>query len=242
MRYGIISDIHGNLLALEKVLERGRSEGCDKFICLGDIVGYGPFPNECVELVKNNCDIVLMGNHDHAAIGHTSTSYFNIYAKMAIEWTATELTPSTRLFLEGLPFRHEERDISFMHSTPVKPEEWNYVLNLSEAEYNLKRSESKMCFIGHSHVAVIFVQRFDGKIRAFRDGIVDIAPDSRYIINVGSVGQPRDGNPAASFGIYDTESARYQLIRQEYDVSKTQQAMMERDLPYFLVERLSRGQ
>ena len=242
MRYAIISDIHGNLAALDAVLKRIRQENCDKVVCLGDIVGYGPYPNECIEVVRHQCHYTIMGNHDHAAIGHTSTSYFNIYAKMAIEWTSTELLPSSREFLENLEFQRSENDILFVHATPIDPEEWNYILSIYEANSNFKEFEEKVSFVGHSHVPMVFELNSGNRTKAKKDTQFKFEDGSRYIINVGSVGQPRDGNPMSSFGIYNSDTNEYQNVRQEYDIFKTQKAMMDRDLPYFLVERLSRGQ
>ena len=134
MRYAIISDIHGNLAALEKVLERIDREKCDKIVCLGDIVGYGPFPNECVALVKKNCDFCLIGNHDHAALDLTDTAYFNTFAKIAIMWTRKALSKKSKEFLAGLPLQKSENDTLFVHATPCEPIEWEYVLSSRSEE------------------------------------------------------------------------------------------------------------
>jgi predicted phosphodiesterase len=242
MRSAIISDIHGNLPALKAVLERLTQENCDQIICLGDIVGYGPYPNECIELVKRNCRQSLIGNHDHAVLGLTSTESFNIYAKMAIDWTMAELMPVARDYLKSLPFSIAESNVLYVHATPCEPEGWNYLLSTYDAQDNLKCFEQQVCFVGHSHVPVIFEQQETGNCKIIHTNSVALGENNRYVINVGSVGQPRDGKPSAAFGIYDSENNEYQFLRQEYDVSKTQKAMMDNDLPYFLVDRLSRGQ
>ena len=242
MRYAIISDIHGNLAALDRVLQHIESDECDRIICLGDIVGYGPFPNECIDLVRQQCDIVLMGNHDHAAIGRTDTTYFNIYAKMAIDWTSAVLTPRSIDFLQGLDFRYSESDALFVHATPCEPEAWDYILSPFEALRNFECFAERVAFIGHSHVPVIFSLQGERDIDARRASNLVLKEDRRYIINVGSVGQPRDGNPKAAFAIYDDQSRELEMIRVEYDITATQKAMMDMDLPFFLVERLSHGQ
>lgn len=242
MRIAIISDIHSNLSALKAVLEKISRVGCDQIICLGDIVGYGPYPNECIELLKESCQLTLMGNHDHAVIGLTSTESFNIYAKMAIDWTSAELMPSAKEYLESLPFTHREPNELYVHATPCKPEGWNYLLSTYDAQDNLKCFDQQICFVGHSHVPVIFEQQPDEDCKIIRHTSAILGDKNRYVINVGSVGQPRDGKPSAVFGMYDSDSREFELLRQEYDVSETQKAMMDQDLPYFLVDRLSRGQ
>jgi len=242
MRYAIISDIHGNLAALEKVLKRIELEKCDKIICLGDVVGYGPFPNECVALVKNSCDFCLMGNHDHAALGLTDTKYFNTFAKMAIMWTRKALFDESREFLSGLPFQKSENDILFVHATPCEPVEWDYVLSSIDAMQNFHCFKEPVCFVGHSHVPVIFSLEENNAVTLSRDRTKTLQERRRYIINVGSVGQPRDGNSRSAFVFFDTETHIHQLERLEYDIHATQRAMLGFDLPFFLVERLAHGQ
>jgi len=242
MRYAIISDIHGNLAALEKVLERIDREKCDKVVCLGDIVGYGPFPNECVALVKKSCDFCLMGNHDHAALGLTDTAYFNTFAKTAIMWTRKTLSNESKEFLAGLPLQKSENDILFVHATPCEPVEWKYVLSSFDASQNFHCFNESVCFIGHSHVPVVFSLGKDKEILISREESTKLIQDNRYIINVGSVGQPRDGDPRSAFVFFDTDTLTLQLVRVEYDIHTTQRAMLAFDLPLFLVERLARGQ
>ena len=242
MRSAIISDIHSNLSALKAVLDRISQENCDQIMCLGDIVGYGPYPNECIELVKQHCSICIMGNHDHAVLGETSTESFNIYAKMSIDWTIAELPSTGKDYLKNLPFTAVQDNILYVHATPCEPESWNYLLSTYDALDNLKCFDQQICFVGHSHVPVIFEQQAPGNCKILHGNSATLSTKNRYVINVGSVGQPRDGNPHAAFGLYDSEKNEYELLRQEYKVTETQRAMMDRDLPYFLVDRLSRGQ
>jgi diadenosine tetraphosphatase ApaH/serine/threonine PP2A family protein phosphatase len=242
MRYGIFSDIHGNLEALEAVLEELDRRQVDKRICLGDVVGYGPNPNECVELVRERADLVLAGNHDHAAIGRVDTTYFNIYARQAVEWTARQLTPESRAFLESLPFEQVMDDFTVVHSTPEEPERWDYLTSIGDALRNFPKFRGQACFIGHSHVPIIVAMRANGECAVERRNPLHFVDGERYIINVGSVGQPRDMNPDAAFGIYEDDARKYELCRVPYDVAATQKKIINAGLPYFLAERLERGQ
>lgn len=241
MNYAIISDIHGNLAALQRVLARINELECDRIICLGDVVGYGPFPNECCDIIQKHANICIIGNHDHAAVGATSTEYFNKFAKSALFWTSHELTPDNKNFLKALPEIASEEDLLFVHASPVEPLQWNYILSLYDAEDNFKAFEQQSCFIGHSHVPVIFSYE-DGEFPTCEPGPqIKLYDGFRYIINVGSVGQPRDKNPKASFGVYDSESKRFRFERVSYNVQETQEAMREKNLPDFLIERLALG-
>ncbi|MBN2413247.1 metallophosphoesterase family protein [candidate division KSB1 bacterium] len=241
MRYAIISDIHSNFIALEQVLERIHSEKCDQIICLGDIVGYGPFPNECIELVKMKSDIVIAGNHDHAAAGLLETDHFNIYAKKAIEWTITALTEENKKYLQTLPLYEYTNDAFFVHSTPMIPERWGYILTPHQAKLNFDYFDQQICFIGHSHLPVIFSYNSKREPEMIYDPELKFDNNMKYIINVGSVGQPRDHSSQAAFGIYDTEKKSYKILRVSYDVYTIQKAMMSLDFPEFLIERLKYG-
>lgn len=241
MKYAIISDIHGNLAALEKVFQRIDEKECDRIVCLGDIVGYGPFPNECCDIIQQRADICIIGNHDDAAIGRTSTEYFNKFAKSAIVWTTDELTSKNKEFLNSLPSYIEENNLFFVHAAPIEPLKWNYILTLYDAEDNFHAFEQKACFIGHSHKPVLYTYE-DGEFPSTEPEPQTTLMDGfRYIVNVGSVGQPRDYNPHACFGVYNTESNVFQFERVAYNVRETQAAMEEKKLPTFLIERLALG-
>ncbi len=241
MRYAIISDVHANLAALEKVLLRIESERCDQVICLGDLVGYGPFPNECIQLVQKVAAFTLAGNHDHASIGLLDLEYFNPYAKSAIEWTTITLTQENKDYLATLGLDRQEGGAYFVHATPCHPADWNYIMTLQEAEYNFACFDDRVCFIGHSHIPVCFSLNGAAKTHIDRVTMIEFDERSRYIINVGSVGQPRDGNPNAAFGIFDTDLGTFQLVRVAYDIFATQQAMVALNLPKFLIDRIQYG-
>ena len=242
MKYAIISDIHGNLEALEAVLAEIKTREFDELVCLGDVVGYGPNPNECIQLISEQATITLAGNHDYAPLGKLDLSYFNPWAKEAIEWTAEQLQPSSIEFLLGLPLKSEMDGFTIVHATPAQPEEWNYLNTIGDAAKNFAEFVSRVCFIGHSHVPMIVAMNGDEQYRVIRENPLQFESSSRYIVNVGSVGQPRDLIPKAAFAIYDHDMARYELFRVDYDISETQRKILNAGLPPFLAERLELGQ
>lgn len=240
MRYAIISDVHSNLEALEVVLFELEKESPDQTLFLGDIVGYGPDPNECINKIKEVADIVLIGNHDHAAIGLTDISYFNPYAREAIEWTIGELTEERKTYLSHLPFTESIDDMFLVHSTPKRPKDWNYIFTLEDVIENFEYFSQRVCFIGHSHVSVIITMDNSGRLDVLKDEVT-IEKDHRYIINVGSVGQPRDGNPDAAYVIFDKGRSSVSIRRVSYNYRKTQEKMKKAGLPDYLIERLAKG-
>ncbi len=241
MKIAIISDIHGNLEALNAVLKKIEEEKPDKIVCLGDIVGYGANPNECCDIVKKLTDKIVMGNHDSAVCMKTPLDWFNPNARTAIEWTMKKLTPDNFDFLSKLPLTLKYENLLFVHASPNSPEEWKYILNAYDAYYELQVIKENVCFIGHSHVPVTFM--LDENLDIF---MIDreeffIEGGKKYLINVGSVGQPRDFDPRASFGIYDTDKKHFRIIRVDYDIRLAQRKIIEADLPVILAERLLYG-
>ena len=243
MKYAIISDIHGNLEALESVLAEIEKEGVDSILCLGDVVGYGPNPNECVDIIRERTEVTLAGNHDYAPIGKLDVSYFNLWARSAIEWTADKLTQSSVDFLMDLPLKIDLDGFTIVHATPRNPEEWDYINTIGDAALNFPEFSSQICFIGHSHVpmAVHLNEKSDHPLVSKKNPL-KIKKNCRYIINVGSVGQPRDFNPKASFSIYDNKAKVYENFRVGYAVAETQRKIRNTKLPEFLAERLGVGQ
>jgi len=232
MRVAIVSDVHSNLEALTTALNRIRAENADEIWCLGDVVGYGPSPNECIGLVRENCSVVLKGNHEAGAIGEIDLSDFNEDGHIAIEWTQRRLSDENDNYLRSLPLSAFREGIMLAHATPADPESWNYVLTWADVSAAFETFSGPVCFIGHTHIPMILGE--DQHIGSFRKGV-------RHLVNVGSIGQPRDGNPLASFGLYDTTSGEYQNIRVEYDVEKVMEAMNEAGLPEDLGKRLRLG-
>jgi len=241
MRYAIISDVHGNLEALEAVLHKIDSLNADRIVCLGDIVGYGANPNECVSLVKDRAHLALCGNHDHAAVGKTSIEYFNSYARAAIMWTVGVLEPDSVDFLKRLPFTASVDGAYLVHATPSDPTSWSYVFEANDAVHEFSFFEEDICFIGHSHFALYFVKEGNA-CRVAMPGTFTFERGNRYMVNVGSVGQPRDGAPTACFVTYDLPQGAVQFHRVQYDMSLAYQKIVAAKLPRFLAERLLIGE
>lgn len=232
MRYAIISDIHSNLEALTKAFELIERESVHEVVCLGDVVGYGANPNECVEMVRGRCRVVLRGNHDAAAVNSLNAESFTRNARIAAEWTQQQLSEDNKRFLEGLPYTHTTDDILFVHSSPYQPEAWYYVLSEEDLEVAFENFPQQICFIGHSHFPGIFSE--EGPAKAVHRG-------SRFLVNVGSVGQPRDGNSRLSFGIFDTDNWNYRNIRSEYPIQIAAEKILRAGLPRALSDRLALG-
>ena len=218
--------------ALQRVLEYALKEGVGSLVCLGDIVGYGPFPNECAELVRQHCSIVIKGNHDAGAVGTISSGEFNKEGRAAIEWTRAQLTLENREFLRNLPLFVTSVDVTFVHASPKDPERWEYVSTWQHSAGAFDHFGTTFCCIGHTHIPGIVSP--DGKVNGYQKG-------KRHIINCGSVGQPRDGDPRASFVLLDTDKDIASIIRVPYDIDVTAQAILSANLPEFLAKRLSFG-
>ncbi|NIQ00050.1 MAG: metallophosphoesterase [Nitrospinaceae bacterium] len=246
MVYLIFSDLHSNLESLEKFIEIGETLPHDQKVCLGDIVGYNTNPNECVDWVRENVDIVLAGNHDYAVVGKTDASYFNPYAMAACVWTRDILTEENIEYLSSLPVRKEQNGIQWVHSSPFEPDQWHYVNNKYDGEENFPHFDAPCCFLGHSHKPVILEREPGCHVEAIYGGAVDywqydFKPDHRYIVNVGSLGQPRDGMPLACYVVYDSERQTVEFKRFEYNLKRTQEKILSHNLPSFLAERLEAG-
>jgi predicted phosphodiesterase len=240
MRIAIISDIHSNLIALQAVLHEIEQLWVDKIICLGDVVGYGPAPNECVNLIKEKVDVCLMGNHDWAVLGKENLAYFNTFAREAVLWSQKQISEETNTFLKDLKFDHQIENCMFVHSAPFEPQAWTYVLNKNDAQIQFEHLQTQLCFVGHTHVAGIFCKK-DEIVNFVIEDSIKIEDDTKYIINVGSVGQPRDFDPRASFGIIDTENKFFEFRRIIYDIESTQFTMEKVGLPQYLIDRLAYG-
>jgi len=242
MHYAIIADIHANLEAFTAVLEDIEHRGgVEEIWCLGDIVGYGPDPHRCIELLRQHNHVCVAGNHDWAAIGKIDTSSFNPDAAAACQWTARQLTPEDIQYLESLLLIIEKDSFTLVHGSPRDPI-WEYLISTSLARENFTFFQSPYCLVGHSHVPLIFKDE-DGSCLSsqFLPNIGLALGKSRLIINPGGVGQPRDGNPQASYAIYDSEAKVIRLYRIPYDIAATQDKMMQNGLPVRLVARLNYG-
>ena len=236
-----ISDVHGNLEALQAVFREIDARRPERVICLGDIVGYGASPNECLDLVRERCDIVLLGNHDAAASGGPEAARFNIYARVAAEWTSKTLTRENREFLQKLPLTAIEGSSFCVHASPATPRDWEYLLDRFDAEPQFAYFTEPVCFIGHTHQPAIYLADPGGtKSLPLSEGKLD--PNRRYIVNVGSVGQPRDHDPRACFVLYHEHSTTIEYVRVPYDIEGAQSKIRAAQLPEVLAARLATGE
>jgi diadenosine tetraphosphatase ApaH/serine/threonine PP2A family protein phosphatase len=243
MRCLVVSDIHANLAAFEAVL--AGAGPFDVIWCLGDMVGYGPEPNECIARLRDYPHLCLAGNHDWAVLGKLDIRGFNADARIANQWTQNVISPAARAYLQNLPPRREERGYTLAHGSPRQPI-WEYILDPLTAELNFSAFETRICFVGHTHVPVSFYlpEPSDDHLcdprPPFYDEAISLA-SGRWIINPGSVGQPRDGNPDASYVILDLNANTLKRRRVEYPIEITQEKMRAAKLPVRLIERLSVG-
>jgi diadenosine tetraphosphatase ApaH/serine/threonine PP2A family protein phosphatase len=239
MRFAIFSDIHANLEALEAVCDDANSEECTHFVCLGDIVGYNADPHECVDRIRVMDCPTVKGNHDEQASLFESSRDFNELAEHAIEWTRAALTKEDREWLRDLRLQRQVRDFTIVHATLDTPGQWGYVFNNLDAVTSFTYQHTTVCFFGHTHVPMAFM-RDDGVHRVKIDGLrIDTA--RKYFINVGSVGQSRDGDWRASYCIFDTENNSIKHRRVNYDLQTAQDKIIKAGLPRLLAERLALG-
>lgn len=240
MKFALISDIHGNLESLTAVF--ARIDPGERVLCLGDIVGYGPDPNACLQLVRDRAFATVLGNHDVAAVDSHGLAYFNDAAREAIEWTQTVLDPAHVAWLDGLSYEVRMPEYLLVHGAPV--DYFRYILDLASATQAFADTDAPIVFVGHTHVADFYALSPDGTIaHEFRQqaGTLTLRDGFRYVINVGSVGQPRDHNPEASFVRYDSENATVSWHRVPYAIAETQRKIGEARLPEALARRLEVG-
>ncbi len=239
MRAAVVSDIHGNLHALEAVLEAIDRDAPDELWCLGDLVGYGPRPNRCCALMAERADVCLIGNHDLAALGRLDLEIFSPDAAVSDAWTADNLEPETRTFLEPLEPRGEREGAGLFHASPRDPV-WEYILSPGIAYAGLAATPQQLVLVGHSHVALHF--RLSTTTLATAEAGVELdLGDDRWLLNPGSVGQPRDTDPRAAWLLLDLEAGKATFRREAYDIAATQAEIRERGLPEALAARLEHG-
>lgn len=242
MRALIVSDVHANLEAFQAVLtDAEERSGFDQIWSLGDLVGYGPDPGACIELIRQYDGQAVAGNHDLAAIGKLSTEAFNVHALAAAQWTIEQLTEDHKKYLGGLPLKIETDNFTLAHGSPRDPV-WEYVVSPGSAAANFGHFETDRCLVGHSHIP--FICRPQEETAVFQQFPLDTAIElgtDRLIINPGGLGQPRDGDPRATYAIYDSDAGTAYHHRAEYDIPKTQEKMADHGLPEFLAVRLASG-
>ena len=241
MRIALISDIHANLEALETALADIDAKAIKHIVCLGDIINYGANPNECLNRVRQVSKIIIQGNHEAALMSDRIASTFNPNALQAILWTRRQISEEDRCIFSSLPFTHAEKDWTVVHGMLETPEEFEYLFDPADALRNFPLMNTPVCFYGHTHMPMLFSQK-DKRSLHLAAGKYPLSRENRYIINVGSIGQPRDHDPRLGYMIFDAEEFSIELVRLNYDIDTAAGKIRKAGLPTFLAERLRRGQ
>jgi diadenosine tetraphosphatase ApaH/serine/threonine PP2A family protein phosphatase len=241
MKYGFFSDVHANLEALKACIIDFRTEKLDKLFFLGDAVGYGPNPDECVKLIKDVATVKLMGNHDYAALGLMETEFFNQYAAESMGWTKSSISRKTIEIMSDFELQYMLDNLLLVHSSPREPELWHYILDMEDATESFEYFTQKICLLGHTHRPYIVYKEKEGETVLSKQNEEIITEDRRYLVNIGSVGQPRDGDPRSCYLIYDVETGGIRHKRVSYNIKATQKDMAKIGLPEYLIERLAVG-
>ncbi len=239
--FAILGDIHANVDALAAVLEDCRANGVTDFVCVGDVVGYNACPSECIRIVRDELHApVVRGNHDHYVSTDSPLSDFTELAAEVVKWTRRQLSAEEIEWLRGLPYSKLHMGFTVVHSTLDMPEHWGYIFDNLTAEASFAYQKTGICFYGHSHVPMVHQKSAAGIVR-LEPGEIPVPIGSRFLINVGSVGQPRDGDPRASYAIYDTKARVVKFRRLEYDVEAAMGRVRAAGLPERLAQRLAVG-
>ena len=239
MRYGIIADIHANLEGLQVVLADIKAQKCTHVVCLGDVVGYGANPKECLDIIRGMNIPVVKGNHDEYIGSSEDPEGFNDAAAEAVNWSRNQLTEDDRKWLRELKYFRLVANFSIVHATMDAPQRWGYVFEKLEAAASFTYQNTQVCFFGHTHVPVAFIR--DTGVRGGTYSKFRVESGKKYFVNVGSVGQPRDGDPRAAYVIYDLPQQTIELRRLDYDIATAQRKIRAAGLPERLAERLSTG-
>jgi predicted phosphodiesterase len=239
MKYAIIADIHANLEALEVVLADTRDQKCTHYACLGDVVGYNANPKECLDIIRDMGMPCVKGNHDEYCSVESNLEGFNPHAAEAIHWTRAQLTEEDREWLRNLKYIRMVASFSIVHATLDGPQRWGYVFDRLAAAASFTYQNTSVCFFGHTHVPVAFIR--DSVVRGGTYSKFKVEPGRKYFINVGSVGQSRDGVAKATYVIYNMDEGIVELRRLDYDIAKTQAKIRAAGLPERLAERLAMG-
>lgn len=223
MRYAVFSDIHSNLEALEAVLEALKTEKVERYFCVGDVVGYAADPKACIKIIRQLDCLTVCGNHDWAAVDLIDYSYFNVSARVAVDWTKLQLNDSEKNYLKGLPLKYEDEGITLVHGSLERPGEFDYIFEEDDASRTLDLCRTNICFVGHTHSPAKFTK------------------GGRRLVNVGSVGQPRDYDPRAAYCIYETDTGTAEIKRVKYDIRRAMNKILDAGLPEVLAYRLLEG-
>lgn len=239
MRYAVIADIHANLEALEVVLADSKEQKCTHYCCVGDVVGYNANPKECLDIVRAMGMPVVKGNHDEYCSSEEDLEGFNPHAAEAVNWTRKQLSTEDRQWLRDLKYVRLVASFSMVHATLDGPQRWGYVFDKLAAAASFTYQNTAVCFFGHTHVPVAFIR--DSVVRGGTYSKFKTEPGKKYFVNVGAVGQPRDGNPKAGYVIYDLNEGTVELRRLDYDIEKAQKKIIAAGLPQRLSDRLTLG-
>ncbi len=239
-KFAILGDIHANLDALEVVLEDCRAQGVTDFLCTGDVVGYNACPHECLKIVRDLGCPVVMGNHDYYVSTCLRLDDFNANAAAGIKWTRQQLSDEEREWLSKLPFSIVKMGITLVHATLDNPKTFGYVFDHLQAEANFSHQVTPLCFHGHTHCPMIYEKQLSAVYRIDAQDF-EIPLGRKYFINVGSVGQPRDGDPRAAYALYSPKDRSVHFRRLDYDVKAAQERILKAGLPSLLAERLALG-
>ena len=239
MRYAVIADIHANLEAFEVVLADTKEQKCTHYCCVGDVVGYNANPKECLDIVRSMGMPVVKGNHDEYCSSEEDLEGFNPHAAEAVNWTRKQLGKEDRQWLRDLKYVRLVASFSMVHATLDGPQRWGYVFDKLAAAASFTYQNTSVCFFGHTHVPVAFVR--DSVVRGGTYSKFRVEPGKKYFVNVGAVGQPRDGNPKSGYVVYDLNEGTIELRRLDYDIPKAQKKIMEAGLPQRLADRLALG-
>ncbi len=239
MRYIVLGDIHGNLEALTAVLADAGEAGFDRVLCVGDIVGYGANPKECIEVVRDCDALVVAGNHDWAVLDKVSIDYFNADARDSIEWTREQLSAADLEYLDAAKLIEVVQEVTLVHSSPFSPEYFDYLQTLYDVQLAFDHLATRLCFVGHSHWPVMFLNTTP--VDYFLREEFELPPDRRAVVNVGSVGQPRDSDPRACYFIYESEQQTIYLRRVDYDLHPASEKILAAGLPATNARRIVLG-
>jgi predicted phosphodiesterase len=239
MKYAVIADIHANWEAFQVVLNDAKEQKCTHYCCVGDVVGYGANPKECLDVVRDMAMPCVKGNHDEYCSSEDDLEGFNPHAAEAVRWTRKQLTPEDREWLRDLKYVRLVASFSVVHATLDGPQRWGYVFDKLMAAASFTYQNTSVCFFGHTHVPVAFVR--DAVVRGGTYSKFRVEAGRKYFVNVGSVGQPRDGNPKAAYVIYDLDEGSIEIRRLDYDIPKAQKKIIAAGLPQRLADRLALG-
>lgn len=241
MRVALLADVHANLEALEAVLADIETQAVDQLYSLGDVIGYGCDPLACLDLIEQSCSVKLMGNHEYVVLGRSPLDNLNANARDSIIWTKEQMTEQSLAFISTFGMIHVDDNAAYVHASPDLPDQWHYLLSVEDAVPAFAATASRLVFFGHTHLPIIFSQGGNGQIKSKAGHSFEPDAENRYLVNVGSVGQPRDNDNRACYVIFDADAGEITYRRVPYDIERTQEKLIDARMPRLLIERLVAG-